>query len=704
MAFAQALTRSAVVTLPPARSHWLWRLGRRSGGMLGIKVLHFQALYTEILARVGRLEEPLNTLDRIVVVGEVLRELRHRIPAPGEASLFAQTIAELKRYALGPEDLPLREGLSELIEVFRAYQAYLERHRLQDPDDRRQLALEAVEAGAEVPYELLAVDGFRELGPLEVRFLKAYSRNAQVLLTLPRPLPGVPSTALQARELEGEAYALSHPVEEARWVLNQIKRAVHEEKIDPQEIAIILAPEQAPLLRWMAEMLQVSLRDELMAPWDIPELRRFRDLLLAPEHPTPEVLAAEPALAPLAQQLFRLKTSGLEAVSALIAHNPELSSAWEAFVAELTPRPGAELAWMRSLLEERGPQAEHWRELLIRLGYQAYQLTQGDPRELRNWWAFLLGSLRVPPQGEGVTLTSPQQLAGRRYRLAFVVGATFGALIPPEEEDFFLPDEAGFRVPWEEAFQHRALPMRLRDQSELIYEELRSAGERTYLSYAVVSTQGLQEPDPVLLAPWLVRGALRSSPPLLGAERAPTYGPPELLLREPETLDELDLFRACFYRATLLRLLPEDAEPFSVQLPGRRREVRVELAGRVLRGAIPRFFEETPKALFIAREAESEKEAKQFFAKRLAPSLSLAPLLSDYPKLQVAVYAGKLGREVLIFDAMAKLKQHVEEKKREALHALEEIRSGQTLFSRDLFLCSQCRFAAICRQALRRRR
>jgi ATP-dependent helicase/nuclease subunit B len=163
------------VGLPHQRAYVYRLLGAR-GAFLGLEFLSLQALYYRVLAEAGWLRPLLPGAGRVALVGEALRELMGPGVAPGEARLFARAIAELKRSGLSPFALPKEGEAGRLRRVYLAYER-LKRGSL-DYDDFRHKAIRAPLRLYPEP-SLVVVDGFREVGPLDLRFLGAWPKGSR---------------------------------------------------------------------------------------------------------------------------------------------------------------------------------------------------------------------------------------------------------------------------------------------------------------------------------------------------------------------------------------------------------------------------------------------------------------------------------------------------------------------------------------------
>ena len=206
------------VGLPSQRSY-VYRRATAAGAVLGLEFLSSQQVYYRLLAHALRLRPLVVGTGRLAMVGEALLELRQEPPGPGEARLFAQAIAEAKRYGLTPADLPGSDGEVERLRgIYRSYERI--KGDRWDYDDFRSEALKLVERlPGEIEPDAVMVDGFRELGPLELRLFRALGQRAEVRVALPDAPPGeTPDETLTARAEERiECYRAPNPIVEARW-------------------------------------------------------------------------------------------------------------------------------------------------------------------------------------------------------------------------------------------------------------------------------------------------------------------------------------------------------------------------------------------------------------------------------------------------------------------------------------------------------
>ena len=750
--------RVGVVTLPQARRHLLARFAREQGGAPGFKVLHWQALYTEILAELGRLGPPLDALERIALVGEALREVDGRTPGPGEAGLFARAIAELKRYGVEPDDVPEpdREA-ARLREVYARYEALRQGRRYQDPDDRRSEALEHLGELERPPYATLIVDGFRELSPVEARFLKAYAKlGGEVVVTSPAPVPTLPtSQLLEESHVELERFALPNVVEEARWVMARVKRLLLD-GVPPSEIVVVTPPGLASHYRHFAQRFDVPLADEHTESLaDLDEGRHLLDRLALADHPTADALRRVPGLEPLAARLYALGVSGMEATERLAAELG-LEERFEEARRMLEPEPSEDPEdWVRRLIQEDPVLASSpWADEFMRAGFLAARFVNGhdyDPARMRDWWRALLGTLRpVRQEARGVAFTTAGRLGGRRFEHAFIAGAFAGAYLTGEQEDYFLPDDPGVRLPWDAAFEELGLPERLRNRTLSLWDELRGAGRTTTLTFPLASASGPVEPEVALIGTKKEKVPLAGPTPLPAKRKEGIYGPPEVAA--PLTHRHVDQVRAldkCGYQAFLYRMNlgeeDEDALGWYELLERLKRDPKdlVALAGLGLDprevGAGWNFLPEfevkevfngetvdfqvklhvvvsdakTAEIIYVTpKEIKDVDAAKRHVGKYPSYALAVRRLVRAGRAVYVSVHSIPLRRRIRvrkgafedwIFTHGGTVKSFQRRVER-AVRLLREAESGKYRLAANDWACRTCRFADICRHRVTRRK
>ncbi|MBW6395012.1 MAG: hypothetical protein ABWJ63_00515 [Thermus sp.] len=531
------------VGLPHQRAY-VYRLFGVEGAVLGLEFMSFQALYYRVLAEVGRLGPLLPGAGRVALVGEALRDLYGEGVAPGEARLFARAIAELKRYGLSPFALPKEGEAGRLRRVYLAYERLKE--KALDYDDFRHRA-------GRVPLrlfprpDLVVVDGFREVGPLDLRFLKRLAREVPVLLTLELLPEGLePWQTLSPRPVKKEVWALANPVEEARHLLRALKRALASrdlggEGLDPFEVMVVAPEDRIPGLLLFQDEYGLPLydgREGALADTEEGE----RVLALLNPMPTGRDLLAL-GFSALGRRALRLGLAGEEAL-ALLAEREGLLQEWQAFLALRTPGPNL-LAWAEEVLERLGVAAK---ELFLSRLRLALRADGGNPLA---WWRSLLLDEALPKEPlRGVALLPPLRAMGVRARRVYVLDWVAGRYTLGEGEDYFLLEEL------RERGLLRRLPRRLRGLDPLFLQALSTRGEEVYLLYPEAGPSGAYEPlekgmRPEPLPP---SGRLEALPEESFTPPLPTSHTP------PAHLEVLRRHGECPFRTYLERfpLRPED--------------------------------------------------------------------------------------------------------------------------------------------------
>ncbi|GLV47741.1 hypothetical protein TJA_09080 [Thermus sp. LT1-2-5] len=524
------------VGLPHQRAYVYRLLGQR-GAFLGLEFLSFQALYYRVVAEAGRLGPPLPGAGRVALVAEALRTLFGPQVAPGEARLFARAIAELKRFGLSPFALPKEGEAGRLRRVYFLYERL--KGKALDYDDFRRLA-------GKVPLRLfprpglVVVDGFREIGPLDLRFLRRLAREVPVLLTLELLPEGLePLKVLSPRPLRRQVLALANPVEESRHLLRALKRALAPralggEGLAPEEVLVVAPEGRIPGLLLLKDEYGLPLvdgRERALADTEEGE----RVLALLNPFPTGRDLLAL-GFSALGRRALRLGLAGEEAIRAL-AEREGLQQEWQAFCALRAPGEDA-LAWGEEVLERLGVSAKE--PFLSRLRL-ALRVDRANPL---SWWRSLLLDETLPPEPErGVPLLPPLRATGVRARRVYVLEWLAGRYTLEEREDYFLLEEL------REEGLLKGLPKRLRGLDPLFQEEMASRGEEVFLLYPEAGPSGPYVPlakgvRPEPLPPASLMEALPHEP--FRAEDPTTQAP-------PPHLEALRHYLECPFRAYALR-------------------------------------------------------------------------------------------------------------------------------------------------------
>jgi len=533
------------LALPHQRAYVFRRATRGGAALLGLEVMSSQQAFYRVLSALtpGGLEPLLVGTARIVRVAEALREVTTEVPSPGEAKLFAAAIAEAKRYEVDPDDLG---GLGtdtetdRLAEVYVAYERSKDGHW--DYDDVRSVAARIVEddraaailaepaarSSAGLP-DVVIVDGWRELGPLDWRFLNGLARHIEVHVTLPTaPAGKEPDTVLPAAPhgTAVERYAAVNPVEEARWVLRSLKRDLGEGR-DPLDLAVVAPRTAGDALLALADEYGVPFMDERgSALADSPAGRTLLDLLELPDSPTPTRLLAVPELAPVATLALRLGVTGGDAL-ARVARSLGMEVPLERWTERLT-RVDEPAEWTRSLIEEvltltQPELPPGFSDRVLAAAQHAARLEAGEG--FRTWLAALLRDVRAPRSlAGGVALLTADLASGRRFARCYVMGASVGAYGAGEREDYFVPDEGRSPLP-----EEGRLPRRFAGGDDLVVAELLSRGDTTVVTTASAGTDGKLVPDE----------RLTGDPKLL-------YPLPELPAGSRLELGETDVYRPEF--------------------------------------------------------------------------------------------------------------------------------------------------------------
>ena len=576
-AAAQRGERVWWIGLPAQRSHVLRAL-TKDEPLLGAEFLTPQQLAYRLLADARRLRPLLTGTGRLATVGEALLADRDDPPSPGEARLFARAIAEAKRHGLPAGKIPGNDPeTARLRRVHRAYERL--KGDAWDYDDFRIEAADWLEghdggasgdAGQLLP-DRLVVDGFRELGPSDLRLFEALGAHRPVRVAVAVPPPGrVPHEKLPPRDdVELNAYRFPNPVAEARWVLRDVKAALAG-GAQPLDLALIVPPGRARAIATLADEFGVPLMDETPRGLaDRPEGRRLLDLLEMNDQPSASRLLGIPELRGLGVAALDAGVAGRDAVARLAEARGE-GDLWRGWLARLEPTDDV-LAWGAALVDaaldaaagptggaatEPDEEAGRFREQALQRLAEARRVADG-PR-IREWWAALLQETTVFARpAAGVALLHAVQASGRRFRRAWIVGATEGAHVTREREDYFVPEEA--RSSWEAAFERPLLPRRFLARQGAETAELRARGDVT-----IVTVPEGDQAGPVLADPRLVGEAPSPAPGLpagsvldLGGGRPydPPEGPVDL---GPPDVQGLARYAQCGFRHWAERRLRED--------------------------------------------------------------------------------------------------------------------------------------------------
>lgn len=528
----------------PAQKAFVYRRATETGAVLGLEVLTSQQVYYRMLAANFRLQPILTGPGRIALTGEALISPGGDLPSPGEARLFARAIAEAKRYGLKPPEVPAASPESRRLQrIFARYEELKAAWGRWDYDDFRSAALELVERGpVTLEADLVIVDGFRELSPLELRFFSALGRQLEVRVSLPDEPEGSENKGKSKGESGGtrtgvypappKVFKAPNPVSEARWIMRSLKRDLAL-GMGVLEVAVLAPASRIPALLTLADEYGVPLVDQsATTAAETPEGRLLLELLELPDYPTPTRLLAIPDLAPLGKAALERGLVGREAIHRLAAE-VGMSGVWTAWLERLEPK-GRMMDWAAELMDAL-PEVRHSprRMVLLERAKEAERIASGPG--FRSWWSALLSETQDfhRPAG-GVALLTPTLASGRRWKKLYLCYAVEGAYGSGEREDYFVPEELrqslevilqGLRthepVAASTATAHSALPpppssllpKRFQGRDRLLLAELQTRAEEVVITYPEASQEGPLEPEPGLL-PAPAAGVLPSIPPM----------------------------------------------------------------------------------------------------------------------------------------------------------------------------------------------
>jgi ATP-dependent helicase/nuclease subunit B len=480
------------VGLPSQRSY-IYRRATEAGALLGLEFLSSQQVYYRLLANALKLKPLVVGTGRLALVGEALLNLRQELPSPGEARLFATAIAEAKRFGVTHKGIHGTDTESQrLRDVFRIYESI--KGERWDYDDFRSEALRLAETLEKKPEaDLIILDGFREIGPLELRIYKALSKHTEVWLSLPEAPPDKTNFNMTLLEPQSSSqqtnfYRAANPVTEARWVLRSLKKDLAE-GIDPLDLAVILPEREIKAFLALADEYGVPMMDETpKALADTIAGRVLLDLLELPDYPTASRLLAIPELNTLANAALNAGVAGLEAINVL-ANVQNSEQSWKKWLG-LLEVPDNELAWAESLLESTIPNIRKevttglkWNDFkkhALQRAKEASTLAKGA--SFRAWWAALLQEtfLFDAPKG-GVALLTQNLASGRHFKKAYLMRVTEGAYTVGEGEDYFLPEEE--RVMLSTSFEKLGMPKRFLGRDQALYAELLTRANEMIVTY-----------------------------------------------------------------------------------------------------------------------------------------------------------------------------------------------------------------------------
>ncbi len=505
------------VSLPSARNQVLRQLAA-TGPLLGLEAGHMQRIRQRILAQAGIKGRYISSGLRVARVARVLEKMERRPPEQGEARLYAQAIAELKRFEVRPHEMPLPDPAAESLQsVYAAYEE--EKGDELDPDDVAWLASDLVAAGRWRPdIDAVFVSGYWELTPVALSLLAAMEKQGvEVWVSLPEPPAAAENPPRSPVEIE--VWRAENPVHELRWLLARIKRDLLVDGLNPMEAALVVPEGRLEAVKMLAREYDLYLMDETYHSLAEEEAGKLLvDLLRFADHPTAEGLFLFEELAPLGREALARGLAGLDALRKLAreldaAGGSELEETLERVLRRLDPLADAPedeeekrrrvLAWAEELLDSRPLLAESgWREALLLRAREA--LEAGGAAGFRRWWLGLLQRVRLHSrQPAGLTLLTQREISGRHYRRAYVLGAVEGVYSLGEREDYFIPEEE--RRPWKEVFEavyaeRGVLPRRLRGRDVILWQRLRGLADEVVITYPEADAGQPLKPERDLVA------------------------------------------------------------------------------------------------------------------------------------------------------------------------------------------------------------
>ncbi|MEM6428570.1 MAG: ATP-dependent nuclease subunit B [Deinococcota bacterium] len=502
----------------PSQRNYIYRRATAESALLGLEFLSSQQVYYRLLAAAQALKPLLVGTGRIAYVGEALKLLEDALPSPGEARLFSRAIAEAKRYGHSADSLATTLGLktddsSEMARLCRVFRQYEQvKGERWDYDDFRSEALNLALAGKVNPEaDVIIVDGFRELGPLEWQLYLTLSQSHELWLSLPELPPSVDTSAFNVERLSPPAqtntvhhHLAPNPISESRWVLRALKRDLAE-GLGPLELAVILPPGQLKAFSSLADEYGIPLMDETpKALADTPLGNLLLNVLELPDYPTASRLLAIPELSALANAALERNVAGREALTVL-AEELGLADLWQRWLTRLEV-PSDELAWAQDLTSSLPSMLgvdgnERLQDHMLERAKEASVLAKGA--SFRAWWAALLQETFIfeRPRG-GIALLTATLASGRRFTKAYVMHATEGAYSVGEKEDYFISEDVRVALTaifGKDSDAGTALPKRFLGRDQLLFQELVSRAEVVTITYPEADQGGPLAPETDLL-------------------------------------------------------------------------------------------------------------------------------------------------------------------------------------------------------------
>ncbi len=479
------------VGLPSQRNH-IYRKATEKGSLLGLEFLSQQQVYYRLLAAAQKLQPLLVGTGRVALVGQALLNYHNELPSPGEARLFTQAIAEAKRFGLNYDELEPKDDESERFKlIFREYERLKDKQW--DYDDFRSETLNLLSSKEfTLEADLIIVDGFREIGPLELDIYKALAQSIELWLSLPECPPHSKATKSldnSHNEIELESYRATNPINEARWVLRSLKRDLAK-GFSPLDLAVVMPQRNVKAFLSLADEYDLPIMNEVpKALADTAGGALLLDLLELPDYPTASKLLAIPELQGLAQEALKQGVAGREALTVL-AKELSLEKVWQKWLKDLEIQDGEPLAWAEQTVTRIIPEIlgdslpknwlEHSQLMLERAKEASFIGKEGI--HFRAWWAGLIQETFPfeKPLG-GIALLNAKLVSGRRFKKVYLIHAIESSYTVGEHEDYFLTEE--HRKPLKEVFASFGLPKRFLGRNDLLFKELLTRGDEIIVTY-----------------------------------------------------------------------------------------------------------------------------------------------------------------------------------------------------------------------------
>lgn len=492
----------------PNQRNYVYRKATEQGALLGLEFLSQQQVYYRILAAAQKLQPLLIGTGRIALVGQALLNYHNQLPTPGEARLFTQAIAEAKRfgldynldYSLDNNKLVATDEESKRFKlIFQEYERI--KGQQWDYDDFRSQTLNLLSNdNIFLEADFIIVDGFREVGPLELDIYKALAEKAELWLSLPECPPHHKATRSlttnYAQKIIQTSYRATNPVAEARWILRSLKRDLAK-GLSPLELAVIMPSNNAKAFLSLADEYSLPIMNEIPRSLaDTAGGALLLDLLELPDYPTASKLLAIPELQALAQEALKHGVAGRETLTVL-ANELNLTKEWQKWLKDLEVQDGDVLAWatrtvitiIPKILKDSLPAnwQEHSKLLLERAKEASFIGKEGN--HFRAWWAGLIQETFTfeRPLG-GIALLTPKLASGRRFKRVYLTHAVEKAYSVGEHEDYFLTEEN--RKPLKKIFNDFGLPKRFLGRDELLFKELLTRGDEVIITYPEANQSG----------------------------------------------------------------------------------------------------------------------------------------------------------------------------------------------------------------------